>query len=385
MPTQDYQTVWTAYQDAVANLYARPVAAMAERGEGDIARVTDLADRAQAVVDSSAALGQAAAQGLAAADAGQRELAELQLLAAAAYDLAIANDLVRLAEDGVPDDVVERGPTLPAAMSELQAILSASPEAGIQGLMEAELAAERTAGPSDPQAAKEALREAVAGALTDIRDDAASAGQAALVGLLEIPAPPIRNAATVVVHELLTKLSEGVSVLLRKAANLVVQAIDKILTAMGKEAQDEARKKAAEWIEELKAGTLFSALLDKLYQPERIQEEVQKQLDQAPDSLGADAFNTASQQVAELATKFRKQKETITWLTRGLAWARAWLIGIDPWGPLALTTAYVAAIGYIVYAGGDYIDWFRTGASERLNFVPGVRTVVKQALNTNVG
>ncbi|HUW09565.1 MAG TPA: hypothetical protein VM537_07520, partial [Anaerolineae bacterium] len=134
MADRDHHTAWSAYQDAVGNLYGQPLTSIAERGDGDIADTHDLVDRAQVVVDRSLELGQATAQGLTSSDSGQRELAEMQLLAAAAVDLAVASDLAGRVMEGVFEQTVKRGPLLPAAVAELQATLSAPPERGIRGL-----------------------------------------------------------------------------------------------------------------------------------------------------------------------------------------------------------------------------------------------------------
>lgn len=381
MATTDYQAAWAGFQESVVALYEQPSAAMVERGEGDIARTGDWEDRAQRVIDQSQTLGRAAAQERGSDDPGRRELAGLQLLAGAAYDLSIANDLVRLDEEQMPPGLRERSATLPASMSALQPILAAPPEAGMHGLLLQTRGPDRGAeGPNDPALARAALQQAVGDALADIRDDAADAGQSVFVGLLELPLPPIKNAATVAVHEILDRIGDSVSAVIRKAVHLIVNAIDKLLEALGKEAQDEARKKAAEWIEDLKSGTLFTTLVDRLYETERIQETITEQLEGGGD-LEAAAFNQASQEVTELATKYRMQKDTLGWVLRGLAWARAWILALEPWGPLAITAAYVVALGYVVYTGGDYVDWFRTGETGRLDFVPGVRQIVDRTLS----
>lgn len=386
MATQDYQSSVQAYYQAIATLYARPVTAMVERGEGDIRPAPDLDERVQVVIDRSQELGESAARGQASADPDQRELAELQLLAAAAIDLHIASDFVRLAEEGVSEEVRERSVSLPGAMVELQAILNADPAGGVRSLLAQELAAQRAAAPSGLEAAKQALREAVEGALIDIRDDAAAIGQAAVVGLGTIPLQQLRDAAGVVLSGLMAQLGERVSRWLRWAASLVMRAIEKILKVLGN-AAEEARKKAAEWIQGLKEGALFGTLLDKLYEGERTKTEVNQKVSdyerdriQAGQTLSAAPFNTAGQRVAELAIKFHKQRQVIGWIITGLTWAQPWIATLQPWGPLAVTAAYVAAIGYIVYAGGDYVDWYRTDDLKGLNFVPGVRLVVNQAL-----
>jgi len=366
---------------------------MVERGEGDIIMAPDLAERAQVLIERSRDLGEVVAQNQESADPEQRELAELQLLAAAALDLHIASDIVRYAEAGVPAEVVERTAALPGAVVELQAILQADPRQGMRSLLDTQT--ERARRPSQPLEARQALLEAVEGALVDIRDDAAAVGQAVVNNLMQLAAPAIKEAANVVLAEVMAKLSEGVSGLINKAVALIAQAVDKVLKALGREAQDEARQEVAQWLEAWQKDTLFGSLLDRLYESDRVYQEIEQQTggalatDAGPvdtagqhaAELAANRFNTASQHVAELAAKFRKQKQVITWLLHGLAWARPWIMALQPWGALGLTATYVATLGYTVYLGGDYVDWYRMEASERLNFVPGLRVVVRQDLS----
>jgi hypothetical protein len=340
----------------------------------------DLSGRAQAVIDRSETLGQVTALGTTSPDSSVRELAGLQLLAAAASDLGVAGDLAQMASGDLGAQPPERGAILPAAISELRAILTAPPEMGMRGLLEKELGIERSARPLEAMAARQALREAVEGALEDIMDDAASVGRVTLLGLLEVPAPPMKVAASVAVHALVTELGDEVSTVLRKAAGMLVCATDKVLKALGRQATP-AREDAVVWISMLEGTTLFGLLLDRLYESKRIRQEVAHEIGDAPASLEAATFNKASQQVARLAAGYAKQKSAITWVARGLAAARLWALGIEPWGPLALTAAYLAVIGYTVYLGGDYVDWYRVLGSGRLGLVRGVRTTVRGTLS----
>ncbi len=333
MARGDFESSWAEYQRAVAALYEQPVADMVDAAEGDVPRATDLEDRAQAVLDRSEELGQTAADNLASADdPAQRELAELQLLAAAAFDLAVANDLVRR-DAAVPDEVAERPPMLPGAVAELKAILDAPPSGGMPSLMEDALVIDLSALPSDPQASKQALKGAASKAVTDIRDDAASGGETAFQGIVGIGTAPLQQATKVAIDGLLAALPEGISGLVRRAARLVVQAIDKVLKLLGEDAQDAAREKVAGWIENLQQGTLFETLLDKLYETDRIQEEVNGLVDGASDTLDPDSYNTASQQVSELAGGFRKQRRVVSWVVRGLTFASGWVLPLVAWGP----------------------------------------------------
>jgi histone H3/H4 len=380
MTNGDYSAQWIAYRESVSRLYAQPVGVMAERGAGGIPPSPDLDMRAQSVVNQSRLLKQSAAKGLALPREDQRELARLQLLAGAAMDLAIANDLASGAGGPEVGALVERGATLPGAISGLQSILSASPEQGIQVLVAKDHVAERGAEPTDPASARTALRDAVDNTIADIMDDATAIGQAAFVGLTAIPMPPVQEAASAVLGEVLLKLSSNVAGIITRAVSLIIESYEKILIALGKDTEDELRKQAAEWVKDLQTGTLIGTLLKKTYETDRIQKDVTQALDKSV-AASVENLNKTTQQVSDLATRFRKQKETLTLIIRGLTFARPWLLSSPPWGPLGLTAGFIVTIGYVVYNGGDYVDWFRTGTGQRLDFVVGVRSTVHKTLS----
>ncbi len=374
-----YLATVEAYQEAIAGLYGLAPAAIRERGEGDIAAFPDLEARAGLVVERSRALGQEASANLESPDSGQRQLAQLQLLAAAAIDLHLASDLVRRTDEAPGLAVAERSAAVPGAIVQLQDVLNASPEGGIAALISDQI---ERGGPDTPEAARKALQQTVMISLEDISEDAAILGQATFANLMQLPAPAVKDAANIVLAELLTRLGEGVSKLLSKAVALLSQAIEKILAAIGKDAENEARQQAAKWIEDLQKGDLFTALIERIYETKRIQEDLDQKLKAAAADLPAERFNQAAEKINELAKAFDKQRKTIEWLLHGLAWARPWIMGLTPWGPVGLTAGYVLTIGYIVYSGGDYVDWYRTGDQQWLDQVPGVRTLVAQALES---
>ncbi|MDX1688410.1 MAG: hypothetical protein R3248_10535 [Candidatus Promineifilaceae bacterium] len=377
MANQDMQTTMRAYEEAIATLYAQPAGELSERGAGEIADVPEMEARMDAVIGQSRSVREALAAGQESERAEERELAQLQLLASAAMDLHVASDMVRRAEEGVPAGVVERSATAPTAMAELHQILRATPEVGMRSLVAGEV--ERATGPTHPAAAKASLLEAVEGTLFDIRDEAASVGETAIKNLDELPVPAIKDGLATIAGDVLEKLGEGASLLVRKAATLVAEAIDKILQLLGKKAEDKARQQIAQWVEDLKEGTLLETLLQRLYEPDRIRQSVEESVEQAGD-LGADRYNEAAEAVNELATKFRKQTGTTTWVLKGLTWASPWILGLGPQGAPILAGAYALTLGYVVFLGGDYADWFRLGEGGRLDLVPGVRTVVGEKL-----
>ncbi len=69
-----------------------------------------------------------------------------------------------------------------------------------------------------------------------------------------------------------------------------------------------------------------------------------------------------------------------------LAWvldkARAWLIGISPpIGATCVIVAYGAGIAYVLYSGGDYLDWRDSGFFDHVH---GVRHIVTDTIGVTV-
>jgi hypothetical protein len=295
----------------------------------------------------------------------------LQLVAAAALDLAVADDLARADEDGT--GVAQRGGVpLP---QELFEILGIPQEAGIAAVLGRDRSGERGNGPGDPR--KDVLTAANA-VLEDILDATAKASGTLTVGLLAIPALPLKEAGAAVGHELLERLGTQLSLVLRKAVALVVKAIEKIAMALGPVVRDAAREEAVDWLTRLQRGEVLRVLLTWLYEPQLIAAEVRGLV--AAGGADQQALREITSRLDELGSRFGKHAKAIEWVARGLALVRGWLLGLQPWGPVVLVSTHVMALGYIVYLGGDYADWYRTGSSRRLDFVPGVRTVVRQGL-----
>jgi hypothetical protein len=362
-----YDEAWQAYREAVDELY-RP-GGSAERSASAVALDDDAADRAQVVVDRSEELAVVAAAGLLDDDPDVRELAELQLVAAAAMDLVVADTLAR-ADDAAPGAAERSATGLPA---ELLEILGTPQGAGITALVERR--GERTAG-QDPRAA---LNEAVEDTVTDIVDDAAKVTAALTTSLLDLPVLPLKEAAAIVGIRALEELSDRISLVLRKAVALVVKAIEKLVRALGDDVVTGAGEEASDWLRRLRDGQPVHALLTWLYEPDRVIAEAR----QVADTSTAD--DAARRQVTEhlkaLADRFDKHRTAVEWLARGLNLARGWLLGLQPGGPVGLVATHVVAMGYIVYVGGDHVDWYRTDRVRRLDLVAGVRTTVRRGLN----
>ncbi len=375
--TPSFQDAWQAYTQAVNDLYTVP-AAVAEKPErGEAIYAQHLEAQGEAVAARAADVRQALAVSLQAASADQVGLAALKLLATAAYDLSVAGDILALEEAG-PGEGPERstrGAML--ALGDLRSVLEAPLEDGLSGLIEVE----RPALPDDPQAARALLEKTIARFLQDIPDDAAALGQSAVVAMGTIGLGTLQSAALLAGNEVLARVPGGVSLIVRRVAGLVAEAILKLQTAIGPEQEQQIRTQVLQWFDDIqKKRETVVGLLGRLYETGRIGEEARKLVAAAPADSEAKAYNQATQTLEGLIAAYDKTRSTLNGILGILTLVKAPLVAAVPWGPLAVYAAYAAILSYAIYSGGDYLDWYRTGQNVWLDRVPGLRTTLKQAL-----
>jgi hypothetical protein len=181
--TPSFQNSWQAYQKAVSDLYAAPleVVATAERSVGEI-YAEQFEAQSEVVLNLSEAVRTSLTPTLQSDDLAQRELASLKLLAAAAYDLAIANDMLELEERGPTPETERSGHGAILAADDLLRVLNAPLEGRGVGLLEVE----RAALPSDPQAARAMLEDTIANFVEVVPEAAVAISQTAVAGVINL-------------------------------------------------------------------------------------------------------------------------------------------------------------------------------------------------------
>jgi hypothetical protein len=382
---------WDSYLGAIEELYGAGRATLI-KGGAKLARLPpepdqEAAFRVDATLKRSDALrwaivanlgvdgeaDQSAEQGRDHGGSERRELAMLQLAAAAVADLGIAHDLARFAPETNPEDFAEPG--LADTLGEVSAILEAPPEDGLWSLIIAGGA------PAAPNGTVEALIAASDSALNGIRDEAGRTAMVTLGNPLEMLAGLPLQAANKTVAELVGLVDGAISWVLRKAVEFVLSGIAKILALFGEKA-DAARAKVAEWATAPLGETAVVKLLGRLYGIGQASADLRAAIIAAPASHEA-KLRAATVELSKLETKFRRQMRTIAKVAKAVGKVSPWLLAatspVAPWGPLVVATAYTATTGYLVFAGGDYIDWPNQDGG-LLDLVDGVRTMVNNAV-----
>src|ERR1700736_6468177 len=91
--TPSFQSAWEAYQETVTRLYTGSADAQTRRGAGVVSE--NAQEQASTLIVHAQDVRNVLVAGLQAEDPSQRELAGLKLLAAAASDLSVADDLLQ--------------------------------------------------------------------------------------------------------------------------------------------------------------------------------------------------------------------------------------------------------------------------------------------------
>lgn len=374
--TVSFETTWRAYKYAVTDLYRPPEAFEVDRGPAEIYD-QQLEDRSSAVLDRSREVRVFLTSAMDTDDLAQRELASLKLLSAAAYDLAVAGDLLELDRVGLEAEPDRSARQAMLAAKDLQQVLDAPLKGGMKDLLDFDMALL----PRDANKAREALEGGIAKFTKEVPEDAADLCQTALASVVTLGIAPISAVASVAVRGILEAVPEGASRAVRAAVKVVVEAVSKLWTALGEDNQDEIQDQAGDWLKELQEERdTVTGLLDELYETERIGEEVNKVVEAAPAGTEARQYNQATKELKRLSGSYRQTKKVLSGVMKVLGFAGAPLMGAVPWGPVAVYGTYSSILAYSVFSGGDYLDWYRIGGVVWLDRVKGVRVVVHDAL-----
>lgn len=377
------QQAWGEYREAIEALYSRSTRELIEmEGVGIAGEPSD--EAIETALEGSDALSGAIQSDLDSAGAEQRELAILQLSAAAVVDLSVAHDLALNAgaEEAQPEfeatewaveGVEAPPPGEPALTDELAVvgpILDVEPGAGIWAAISAGGA------PAEPGNYRENLEKAVDAALDGICGDAAKVGTKTFHGLLTLPGVDLAQVAGSGVASVFDGIdSESDRYLLRRAARFVLKGLEKILSVFGTNTQ-AVFKKVVAWAEGLGEDGIRT-FLERIYGMKGAQERLHASI---KASASEEKMDAAKVSLEGLETKFGKQMSIIGKLVWLVDKIRAWLwAAAPPWSQLGVSLGYLSATAYVVSAGGDYVDWGEPDGGW-MNLVPGVEGIVEEAV-----
>jgi hypothetical protein len=357
---------WKEYQQAIDRVRS-PAGAGVERASGISASTAP--SELDKVVATSEQLRIALAEAVTTKSASERDLAGMKLMAAAVYDLSLAQELFERGD--AAEAVTERSAAAVFADPGLRAILDAPLEGGMTSLV-----TERSAAPPDPAAARAGLLKSVEQFVTDIPKRSAKIVLDAIAGAGNFGFGPAQELLSAITQEVAAQVPQALSTFVSYAVKLVREAVLKLWDAFGKEKQTELENESRSWFKKLlDKPDIAAALLGQLYQVDALRKDIAAAIDRAPASTSAGKLNEATQQLDELLARHEKLVSTLGWVVRGIGWAKTPLLAVPPWGPAAAYGVYVGVVGYAIYTGGDYLD-AKGFAAAWLDHVQGARAII---------
>jgi hypothetical protein len=181
--------------------------------------------------------------------------------------------------------------------------------------------------------------------------------------------------------KLLDKVKEGAGAFIQRvvttASKTLLNVFDKILALLGKDAENEARKRVQGWLEQIQQDgkiALFEQLVGKLYKVEALQAALPGWLEKS--TVDADKISATAADVGALPDKFTVLVGRINSIGDVIGLAR--FVQVQFPQVLAVVTAIrVALLAVLVYAGWDYIGYQQP---KFLNLTQGVGELIQANL-----
>jgi len=284
-----------------------------------------------------------------------RSRAEVQFLAAAAADLAIAGQLATGAEDAM------------RAQDDVWALIQT-------GLKEPEVLLRPSLRPARYRGADKDLLAVVYHVLNAIEEATIETVSDAITGALTMNFAVLREAVKLAgtdVRQLLHDL--GVD----EAAAIVGEAIMKLLALVGEDNLQHIEDVASETFEKLQEKTAVSTYVRDFLNVEGIYKEGRAliQAYEGPDK----GLARLTPKILALEGSFHGRNKLAATLIRLLALVKLIpALKQPPWGPLVTASGYVLIIGYELYSAHDHVDSDRFPFFDR---VAGVHTLLTTHLN----
>jgi len=321
-------------------------------------RAEDVQTRARAFLPQSRATGQTLAVALSEArTAEDRSLVEVQLLAAAAADLAVADALT-----GGPESIALRGETPDRALI-------------WQGLTDPAALLRPTIRPAHYRGADRDLLAAVYQTLNSIQESAIETTADAITAALTMNIAILRDAAKLAgmdVKQILEDLGAD------EIVHFVIEAWQKLGALIGEENVEKMQNAISEAIEKLREKTAVAGYVKRFLDADAIYQECRTLVQ---DYNGPDKdLARLTPGILALEGSFAGRNKLAATLIRLLSLAKlAKALRTPPWGPLIVASGYLLIIGYELYSAHDHVDSDRFPFFDR---VAGVHTLIATELSS---
>lgn len=366
MPDND---IFSAYVTGLGALLTTPGEPKDGERAGEAARplapysAAEIAEAERFLSQSQAVRAELWQRWQAAADDSTRSLAEVQLLGAAAADLAIAERL--LSEMAPPTEKMrtrgqstsEDGALIRMALTNPEALLRPAPLPEV-------------ARAPDQQA--EQLKTAVWNCLEAVKTGAAKASKDAFAGLLAPQYLAILEEAAQLLGDQMAARLPDLADKLKLAVGYILAAHDKLRQLLGPEAEEQIKKAVVDLFGKVQDEKVVAGIVGKFLDTESRYKQSKGWIDAyqgKPTALPA-----TTERIAALQGSFAGRVKIADVIVKGLAAAKLLLTisAVPPVATVIVAAAYLGVIGFVLYSAHDHVDSDRFPFFDRVVGVSGV-------------
>ncbi len=290
----------------------------------------------------------------------ERSVAEVQLLGAAAADLAIA-ERIAYSTIGDSDD----------ALTIWRSGVVGGDEKLIRRAIEEPeklLAAERLI--SYRVGESQELLAATYECLRFVRYETIEICGDAVSSMLTMDISLFKQAAKWARVDIGTHIDKIVTGRKRLAVDYVVAAINKIDALLGVESISHIKEMVLEYLMESRENVLVGGIVDRFLDTDTIYEESKGWI----QSFDGDEkiLKPTAEMIGDLQGSYRGRIRIADVVLKGLSVARLFSpLATFPWGPLGMASAYLSVFGYILYSAHDHVDSDKYAFFDRVQGVRG--------------
>ncbi len=299
----------------------------------------------------------------AAADGSARSLAEVQLLGAAAADLAIAE---RLLSDMAPPTAKmrARGQSTSEDAGLIQMALT-RPEILLRPAQLPDISRE-------PGQEAEQLKTAVWNCLEAVKTGAAKASKDSVAGLLAPKYLAVLEEAAQLLGDQIAARLPDLAEKLKLAIGYILAANDKLRQLLGPEAEEQIKKAVVDLFGKVQDEKVIAGVVGKFLDTKGRYEESKGWIDAYKGDKTA--LPTTTEHIAALQGSFAGRVKIVDVIVKGLAAAKLLLTvsSVPPVATVIVAAAYLGVIGFVLYSAHDHVDSDRFPFFDRVVGVSGI-------------
>lgn len=340
----------------------------------------DITTRAAQLIPISRDLTRVTTEKLEDADPTKRAEASLQMLAKVLVDLQVSEFLFQAAQEQ------ERG-TTPAALSGTQrgSVGRISVEENLSIILgettETIVSNERgISTPKDIPTAQILLKQSGSDVLLMVEKRASRTGQVVLGGLLTMGVGQVFQAAGIVTMNVaqMVGAAEKVSQLYILFRQFFASAYSTLVSLLGPTITQAVANQVATWVNEVLQGEKFAALIGKIYETSKTQQEIQKIITESPAAM--EAYVASLESLNSLNSQYLKQIGVIEKMVTALNFIKSIPAAALPQARLLLGATYIVLTGYVIFSGADYVD---APHFTKLDRIPGPSRIIRTKLGND--